>query len=218
MSELRKELKRPDSFVVSGQQALKWALENQGQLWLAVGGLLAVVAVAAGFNAYGGASTRQANEDLAKAFSSLQAEEYAAAATQFSEVSSRWGATSEVGLVARLYAAQAELRAGNSDTAATTLTALLNEALPEYLRQQVLIGLGVVAEEKADKAAAAAHFKDAVALEGPYRGVALMGEARNRAGLGEKDAAKALYQRFLNEFPESGEKPAAEAALAGLTS
>ncbi len=215
MSELRKELKRPDSFVTSGQQALKWGAEHQQLVAMAVGAVLAVALLIAGINAYLGTSSSQANEDFAKAFSALQGEEYAAAATQFGEVAARWS-SNDVGLLSRLYAAQADLRAGNVDAAGATLQQLEQESLPDYLRQQVRIGLAVVAEEKADLQAAARQYEAAVGIEGPYLGVALLGEARARQALGEKDAARALYQRFVDEFPESSEKSEAEAALANL--
>lgn len=212
----RKELKRPDAFVTTGRRWIEWAVANQRTLAMAGAGALALILVIAGVSRYRVVQERQANEDLAAALSLYQDEQWSQAGLRLSEVAERWSGRG-VSLVASFYAAQANLEAGDSAGARTTFESLsTRNDVPAYLRQQALLGLGFIATEASDDAAAAGHYAAAAALAGPYTGVALLGEARARIALGENEQAKALFERFLAEFPTSAERAAVEAQLAGL--
>lgn len=165
---------------------------------------------------YGAVQERQANEDLAVALSAYKDGRWREAAVDLREVAERWDGRG-VALVAQFYAAQADLEAGDLEAAGSAFEALSAQGgAPAYLRQQALVGLGYIAAEGDDDAGAARRYADAVAVGGPYTGPALLGEARARLALGEVDAAKALYERFLGEFPESPERAAVEQEVAGL--
>jgi tetratricopeptide (TPR) repeat protein len=199
----RKDLKRPDEFVSAGQQLLVWAQGNV-HLLSRVAAVVAVLGIViAGFVSVRGARTRQANEDLSRALSDFRAGNYSAAATQLADVASRWQSTAP-GRIAKLYAASADLKANNFESAALLLQDTLDaRQWPTYLQQQALVSLAFALERKGDTATAASRYSEAAALQGPYTAVAILGEAHCREALGEGDAARKLYQRFVREFPQA---------------
>jgi len=213
----RKDLKRPDEFVSRGVQLIEWTQENR-RLVMQVGGAMAAVAlVVVGLLSVRGARARQANDDLTQALVALRAGHNSEAATQLMDVANRWQSTNP-GRIARLYAAQADLKAGNFDAAATALQDLVSNAeVPSYLRQDALVTLGYALDHKADLAGAAARYGEAASLEGPYTGMAILGEASCRERLGQKDEARKLYERYAREFPDNGDTESVSGKIAALT-
>lgn len=212
----RKELKRPDAFVTTGRQWLEWGITHQRTLAMAGVGIAVLVLLAAGASRYRVVQERQANEDLAAALSLFREERWPEAGRKMREVAERWS-NRGVASVASFYAAQASLEAGDHGAAKQAFTELTERRdLPKYLRQQAYVGLGFVAAESGDDGDAAAQYAQAVGIGGPYTAVAMLGEARARLALGERDRAKALYEQFLQDFPASPERTTVEGVLAGL--
>lgn len=201
----RKDLKQPDEFVVRGRDALEWS-RSHGRTVMQIGAALAVVALAvAGFFSLRAARTRQANEDLARAMADYRAGQYAQAATQFMEVVQKWGSTPAGGL-ARVYAAQADLKADNTGNAVSVLEEARRDAsLPPYVQQGVVLSLAFAAERNNDQAAAANRYQEATGMEGPFTATALYEAARLRRQLGEAAVALSLEDRVLNEFSQAPE-------------
>lgn len=199
----RKDLKRPDEFVSRGRQVLDWTGQNARLLGWSGCGAAAVVLLILGFVSMRGARARQANEDLSHALADFRDGRYATAATQLTDVAHRWQGT-PAGRIAGLYAANANLKSDNFETATVVLQDVLDkDNWPPYLRQQALVVLGYALEHKADMATAASRYAEASGLDGPYAAAALLGEARCREQLGEKDRARDLYQRFTHDFPDA---------------
>lgn len=213
----RKDLKRPDEFVTRGRAALDWAQDNVRILAWGIGGLLAVVVIVAGAVSLRSARVRQANEDLDQALVNFESGSASTAAKQLADVASRWQSTA-VGRIAGLYAANADVKAQEFDAARTRLQAALDEGLATpYLRQQALLDLGVALERKGDFTGAAGHYAEAVSIDGPYTGLALLGEARSREQAGERDKARALYERYVREFSKAPDVEVVQARIAALT-
>lgn len=211
----RKDLKRPDVFLTASQRAFEWGLTHQRNLMIGAGVFLAILVGIAGVSASNAARQRQANQDLADALSTFRAENYPDAATQLRTVADTWGSTI-AGKLARLYAADAQLAAGNPDLAVVDLDASLADPPPaEYLKQQAALNLGYALESKADLAGAAERYAQAAAMSGPYRSLALLREARVREALGDKDRAEEAYEAFIRDFPNDPEVVVAEAKLQG---
>jgi tetratricopeptide (TPR) repeat protein len=201
----RKDLKRPDEFVSRGRQVLDWGTENARLLSWSAAGVGAMVLLVMGFVSIRTARVRQANQDLSHALADFQDGRYAQAATQLADVATRWQSTS-AGRIAALYAANADLNADNFDKATVLLQDVLSgHEWPPYLRQQALADLGYAFERKGDAAGAAERYAEAVALEGPYTAQALLGEARCREQMGEKDKARELYEQLHRDFPQVAE-------------
>ena len=212
----RKDLKRPDEFVSRGRQVLDWATENSRVLSWITAGVVTLVLLVMGFVSIRNARVRQANEDLSHALGDFRDGRYTQAANQLADVASRWQSTS-AGRIAGLYAANADLKADNFETAAVLLQDVLSaHDWPSYLRQQALADLGYVLEHKGDAAGAAQRYAEAVALDGPYTAQALLGEARCYEQMGEKDKARRLYERLQRDFGQAAEGEVAAAKLEQL--
>jgi hypothetical protein len=198
----RKDIKQPDEFITLTGQALSWA--RQHQQWAIGGGgaLVAILLAIAIATAYRGSRERDANADLARALAKLGSND-AAAATELIAVSNRWDGTG-VAPVAALLGANAAISAGDSDQAIGELTRLQGQSasLPPYLQQQILVAWGSALEGKKQWLDAAAKYKEAAALSGPYTGDAVLGEARTRELGGEGDRARELYRQAYDQFPD----------------
>lgn len=212
----RKDLKRPDEFVAEGLQLLAWARQNT-RLLTGVGAAVAAIALAyVSVTAVREARSRQASEDLSQALADFQSKNFSAAAPKLADVSARWESTM-AGRIARLIAADAQIRASGYDAASGLLQDLPDKAQwPPYLVQHATLALAVAAERKGDDAAAATHFAEASALEGPYTAIAIFEEARCRERSGQKDQARKLYERLTREFPEAPEREFATTRIDAL--
>jgi predicted negative regulator of RcsB-dependent stress response len=199
----RKTIKQPDEFITFTNQALLWAREHQ-QLVTWVGAGVVAIMVALGVAvAYRGARDRDANADLARAMTKLDAKDYAGATSALTDVASRWEGTG-VAPLAALLAANAAIDGGDADKAITQLASLQAQSatLPGYLQQQVLIAWGAALENKQQWLDAAEKYKAAGAVSGPYTVDAILGEARTRELGGQGDRARELYKQVFEQFPD----------------
>lgn len=214
----RKDLKRPDEFVSRGRQVIIWMRANVRLVSQIGGGVAAVVLVIVGLLSVRTARVRQANEDLTQAVAALRAGHNSEAATQLMDVANRWQSTTP-GRIARLFAADADLKTDNLDGATAALQELLTVSdWPPYLHQEVLVTLGFILERKSDLAGAAARYNEAASLEGPYIEMAILGEASCRERLGQKDEARKLYERYTREFPQAPDAEVVNGKVAALKS
>jgi hypothetical protein len=199
----RKDIKRPDEFITLTGQVVEWAKAHQQMVTWGGAAAVAIIVAIGIAAAYRGARERDANADLARAMQTLTANDYPAAATALLEVSGRWEGTG-VAPVAGLLGANAALRGGDADKAIAELTRLQAQSgsWPSYLRQQLLVAWGLALEDKQQWQDAAAKYKEAAALDGPYTSDAMLGEARARERAGEADRAKQLYQQVYEQFPD----------------
>ena len=210
----RKDIKRPDEFITLSTQAVAWTRQHQ-QLATWIGAAVVVVLVAIGIaTAYRGARERDANADLGRAMVKLQANDYSGAATELIDVSSRWDGTG-VAPVAALLGANAAIRAGDADQAIDVLTRLQGNAasLAPYMQQELLLAWAAALEAKQQWLDAAAKYKEAAALTGPYTGDAVLGEARTRELGGEADRARELYRQAYEQFPDLPQRDVVAAKL-----
>jgi tetratricopeptide (TPR) repeat protein len=208
----RKELKGPDEFVTLTAQVIEWAQKNRTTVtWVA--GALAVLVVAlvlgSGFRA---ARTREANDDLSRALLALRNDDMASAASKLKEVADRWSGSVQ-GQIAAGLRPSAELRAGQRDTVVADVQTALQSTpdLPAYLHQQLRLTWAVALENQSQWKEAADKYAEAAAGSGPYRGQAVLGEARAREQLGEKDRARELYRKYIEEFPDVPDRELIEA-------
>ena len=199
----RKAIKQPDEFITLTNRALIWAREHQRVVMWGGAGLLAVLVALGIAGAYRGARDRDANADLPRAINKLQAKDYAGAAIALIDLSGRWEGTG-VAPVAALLGANAAIAGGDPDKAIAELSLVQGQsaALPSYLQQQVLVAWGAALEGKQQWSDAAAKYKEAAAMSGPYSAEAILGEARTRALGGDADGARDLYRQAYQQFPD----------------
>lgn len=207
-----KALKAPDEFVTLTARALEWFQQNRTMVsWVAGGAavLVAILAVNASFRA---ARAREANADLGRALLAMRNGEMAQATNGLTQVADRWRA-SMPGQIATALKPSAQLRSGASDTVVSDAPDALQSTpdLPPYLHQQVRFTWAVALEDKSQWKEAAEKYAEAASGSGPYRAMAVLGEARVREQLGEKDRARELYQKYIEEFPDVPDRELVEA-------
>jgi len=117
--------------------------------------------------------------------------------------------------VAALLGANAAIRGGDPDKAIDALTRLQATAatLPIYMQQELLLAWATALESKQQWLDAAAKYKDAAAVSGPYTGAAVLGEARAREKGGEVDRARELYRQAYEQFPDLPDRDVIAAKL-----
>ena len=197
----RKEIKQPDEFITLSGQALTWIRANQ-QLATIIGAAVVILIAVIGIGgAYHTAQQRDANADLGRAMARYDASDYAAAAAQLEDVSTHWSG-SQVAAIAGLLAANSALRAGEADKALTALNGVPTSGLPVFLQQQHAVTWGAALAAKEQWADAAAKYKEAAAISGPYTGDAIVGEARAQEKAGDAAKAKELYRQAYEQFPD----------------
>jgi tetratricopeptide (TPR) repeat protein len=208
----RKELKAPDEFITATTDAFTWAQKHLRTVLLGVGVAAALFLGAGFYYSHQAAQRRDANADLAAALATYRAGQFAEAAESFDRVADRWEGLSVAPLAAVL-TANSRVRAGEAPAAIEILSEVPEDALPVDLRQQRAIAWATALEAEADWAAAATKYAEAAATGGPYTADAVVGEARVRARLGEKDRAAELYRKGLSDFPDRLNKAFIESQL-----
>ena len=201
----RKELRQPDEFVTATAGAVEWAQKNSSTVMLIVGGLVAVFLGVGFYQSYEAAQLRDSNADLASALATYRGGEPQSAAVELSEVASKWPDTPVANLAAVL-AAHSLLRAGDNDAAIAALSALDTEALPPYLRQQRDFAWASALASKKEWETAANKYAESAAIQGPYTGDSLVGQARALENAGMTERAKEIYQKVVSEYPDRIDK------------
>ena len=199
----RKDLKRPDEFVTLTTRTIRWFQANSR---VAVPAAIVIVLVVAGVavtSAFRSARERDANVDLSRALSAMRADDLSRAAQEFTEVANRWS-PSLPGQLASILGANTVLRQGNVESAVSAIERLAGTAndLPVYLQQQVQFAWAAALESGGKWNEAADKYAAAAVLSGPYRGPAVLGEARTRELGGETERARELYRKYAEEFPD----------------
>lgn len=110
----------------------------------------------------------------------------------------------EARLLALFFLAQARAAQQQKDAENKVYEALIAEAGKEhYLEQFALMQLGRDAEQKQEFSRARQFYEQAAAMSGPQQGLALLAAARVRQRLGQDEAAREAYAKFLADRPDS---------------
>jgi tetratricopeptide (TPR) repeat protein len=198
----RKDLRGPDEFETLTGQTLAWAQGHQAPL-IAVGVAVLVIAVGALlFVRSRAARNAEAAAQFEQAQAQLAGGSAAAAAAGFQALD-RSASGTPFGRLAGLYVGHALLRQGDAAGAANAYALYLGKSsIPDYVRQQALLGLGRAKEMGGDSGGARDVYLQAEKLEGPARAEASLGIARTLEAEGQADQARAIYAKLVKESPE----------------
>jgi tetratricopeptide (TPR) repeat protein len=193
-------------------QALEWLQKNRTTASWVGGGIVVLAAALALSSGFRSARAREANDDLGRALLAIRNNDMATATSALKEVADRWSGSVQ-GQIAAGLKPSAELRSGSRDTVAADVQAALQSTpdLPPYLHQQMRLAWAVALADQKQWKEAAEKYAEAAAGSGPYRSLAVLGEARAREQLGEKERAKELYQKYVEEFPDVPDRDMIEA-------
>src|SRR2546425_4322098 len=207
----RKDLRKPDESETLTGQAFAWADEHRPVVYAV---LAVAVVVLAGSLAIGRWRASR-NDAAAVAFGSAQARfdegKFQDAAQDFAYVVERYPGAPFARLAA-LYRAHALARQGDQAAAATAYGEYLaSAAVPDYLRQEALVGLARAKEAAGDMAGAPAAPTPAGPPPGAYRDDALLSAARLEQTARHPQPGQAIYARLLRDAahpPTKGLLPA----------
>ncbi|HZY04443.1 MAG TPA: tetratricopeptide repeat protein [Anaeromyxobacteraceae bacterium] len=230
----RKELKGPDWFQARATAAAGWATRNQKRIVLALGGALAVVAVALGLSAW--LSEREARAGALlyrtleavdgevssvplpglgrKVFASAAERERAVVAAADEVI--RAYPSSAAARTASLAAGDAHLRLGEWDLALESYQRFLSGSAGDSLRFAALEGLAMAHEGKGDLAQAASDYQRLGAEATAFEDQAALERARVLARAGKAEEARAILERFPKDFKDSPLRTEAEERLRRL--
>ena len=221
----RRDLKGPDEFISTFGRTVAWCKENRSKAAAGAIGVVAVVALVLGSQAYlqweENKSARDLWPTLDRAQQILQAP-YAADPSQLAAVEQflQGHVGAHPGTRATLYSlyylGSIAFFRGNYDLSITQFRAGIatgkEAGIMRYLLRE---GIASSLEAKGDFPAAAAAYRDAEAVaDANMKTLSRMGEARVLGLAGKKTEAAALYRLILKETPETPLREFVEIRLA----
>src|SRR6266404_432275 len=128
----------------------------------------------------------------------------------------RWRASRNDAAAVAFGCAHALARQGDQAAAATAYGEYLaSAAVPDYLRQEALVGLARAKEAAGDMAGALDAYTQAGALPGAYRDDALLSAARLEQAAGHAERAQAIYAGLLKDAADPATKAFVAAKVPG---
>ncbi|HVP69349.1 MAG TPA: tetratricopeptide repeat protein [Anaeromyxobacteraceae bacterium] len=231
----RKEMKAPDAFQAAAGRAAGWVAGHEKQIVAAVVGVVAILGVALGVQAWLESSRKAAGVALfgvlsaadgqvssvplpganAPVFPTAEAQQKDIAA-KAAEVRREYP-SSESARTAALAAGEAQLRLGAYDEALAAFESYLSSAKAgDSLAFLAEDGLARAREAKGDLAGALAAIERLPSLNPAFADRAALERARVLARQGKVEDSRKILQAFPTEFKDSQAKAEAEAQLARL--
>lgn len=221
----RRDLKGPDEFISTFGRTVAWCKENRTKVAAGAIGVIAVVALALGTQAFlqweENKSARDLWPTLDRAQQLLQAPYAAdpsqlAAVEQFLQGHVSTHPNTRATVYSLYYLGGIAYYRGNYDLSITQYRAGIatgkEAGIMRYLLRQ---GIATSLEAKGDYPTAAAAYRDAGAVAGEnLKAQSRMGEARVLGLAGKKTEAAALYRLILKETPETPLRDLLEIELA----
>src|SRR5213594_320241 len=130
----------------------------------------------------------------------------------------RWRASRNDAAAVAFRSAQARFDEGKFQDAAQDFAYveyLASAAVPDYLRQEALVGLARAKEAAGDMAGALDAYTQAGALPGAYRDDALLSAARLEQAAGHAERAQAIYAGLLKDAADPATKAFVAAKVPG---
>jgi predicted negative regulator of RcsB-dependent stress response len=198
----RKQLREPDWFQTTSENALDYFNHHKTLVFAAVGAVIVIAAIAWGWQLFKQRQNVAASEQFSKAMAHYQSERYRDAIPAFEAVKDyRW---SHYAVLAHLYLANSYLQINDVDKALSEAQRSLAATSPNSLYRQIaLVTLGTAEEQKKQCKSALEHYAEAQNISGPLQSRAVLGRARCAEELGEINAAIAAYKEYVKDNPGS---------------
>jgi predicted negative regulator of RcsB-dependent stress response len=196
----RKELRQPDWFQVTTDNAFEYFNQHKNLVFAAAAGVLLIAALVWGWQIFKDGQNVAASEEFGKAMALYQGEKYRAAIPVFETVTSyRW---SRYAVLGHLYLANSYLATNEIDKAVNEAQRTLAGTRPNsFYRQIALVTVATAEEQKKDCKTAVQHYSEAQNISGALQGRAMLGRARCAEQLGDNATAIAAYKDYLKENP-----------------
>ena len=194
----RKELRQPDWFQVTTENALEQFARHRGKVFAGVAALIVIVLIIAGWQIFKSRQNAAASKEFGGALSLYHAEKYHEAIPEFKQVQDyRW---SRYAALAYLYEANSLLALGEPAKAAAPAERFRSATGPDtFYRQIAAMTLGSIEERQDQCKQALSHYAEAERIKGALQQEARLGKARCAERVGDIQTAIASYRDFLKE-------------------
>lgn len=198
----RKQLREPDWFQVSTENALEYFNRHKTLVFAALVGLLLLGAAIWGWQIFKQRQNVAAAQEFTKAMELYQAEKHREAIAVFEVVKNyRW---SRYSVLAHLYLANSYLAIDDLDKAISEAQRSLAATKPNSLYRQIaLIALATAEERNNQCKDAIGHYREAENIAAALQNRAILGKARCAEELGDTATALAAYKEYLKDTPGS---------------
>jgi predicted negative regulator of RcsB-dependent stress response len=198
----RKQIRRPDHFIVLLGEALDFVKKHKTHAMAAVGAAAVIVAGLGAWSVYSARQHRLAAAEYTRAVDLFHERRYNEALEGFARVATvRSTIYASLG---RLYQAQAYANLNDTRKAAETLRQVVDGGRGEPMLIQIAyISLAHFQEEMRQWPEATQSYAAAEKLAGPFKADAVLGRARAASLAGDPRESIAAYRLFLTENPDS---------------
>ncbi|MGH7795923.1 MAG: tetratricopeptide repeat protein [Candidatus Binatia bacterium] len=198
----RKQLRQPDWFQVSTENALEYFNRHKSLVFAALAGLLLLGAAIWGWQIFKQRQNVAAAREFTKAMELYQSDKHREAIAAFENVKNyRW---SRYSVLAHLYLAHSYLATNDLDRAVSEAQRSLAATRPNSLYRQIaLVTLATAEERKKQCKAAIEHYSEAQNIAAALQSRAMLGKARCAEELGDSSTALTAYKEYLKENPGS---------------
>lgn len=223
----RRDLKGPDEFISTFGRVVEWCKENSSMAGKGLLVVLTVLVLSLAASAYFRWQEKKAASEIwpyleqAREMMSAPAGagsvDMSAMEKSISSLADKYSGT-RAGLYAQYYLGSIAFRRGDYDGSATRFRdAIKNGKDKGVLKYLLRKGVACALEAKGDLAGAAASYRDAAELGGPWmKAQARFDEARTLELSGKKSEAVSVYRRIIEENPESIQKDLIDIKMAHM--
>jgi predicted negative regulator of RcsB-dependent stress response len=198
----RKELRQPDWFQVTSDNAFDQFARHRTKIIAALAGLIVIALIIAGWQLFKSRHNATASKEFGSALSLYHAEKYRQAIPEFQKVQGyRW---SRYAALAYLYEANSYLGVGEPAKAVAPAERFLSATGPDTLYRQIgAMTLAAVDERQNHCKQALSRYAEAEKIKGALQQEARLGKARCAEKVGDYQGAISSYRDFLKEDQES---------------
>lgn len=198
----RKDIRQPDWFQRTTDEALDLFQHHQSKFIGAGVGLLLIVLAIAGWQMFKARQDEQAAQEFSRAMQLYQEQKYSEALPVFDKVAGfRW---SRYAGLAHLFQANIYLTQNNLDKAVPAAQRFISATSPDSLYRQIgLVALATAEERKAQCKQAIEHYAEAASINNALKDRAILGKARCAEQNGDPKTALDSYKEYLKENSNS---------------
>ena len=198
----RKQLRQPDWFQVTTENALEFYRANQTKVLVIAGVLIVLLLAVWAFQQFKEQQNSAASEEFRRAMTLFQVQNYRDAVPAFKKVQGyRW---SRYASLAYLYETNSYLALNDSVKAKASAERFIATTSSDSLFRQIgLLDLATAEERNSNCKQAIEHYAEAERINAPFKERALLGKARCAQQLGDTTTALAAYRDYLKDHPGS---------------
>lgn len=198
----RKDIRRPDRFVVLTGKTLSFFEENRVKCLASLAVIILIFLIPWGFNLYRAQQKSLASQEYSRALTQYHNGKFREAIETLDKVKAYNSTT--YSHLATLYIANSYFDLKEPEKAILLVKELLDQNPNDpFVLQHGFMTQGYSQENVGKCKDAISSFTSAEKIEGPFKEEALLGRARCSAQVGEYKKALEAYRQYLSDYPDS---------------